>query len=144
MQALLGLQSSPNATVKQLRFIYDNINVHVRRLDALGMSSSSYGSLLVPILISRMPREITLQVAQKTTEEVWPINEILEIVRKEIEAMELSENIKSMERKYERTSVYDRPKSPQGTTKSFLTKGEKTPNCVYCGYNIPALATLLL
>ena len=83
--------------------------------------------------MSRMPREITLQVARKTIEEVWPIHEILEIVIKEIEAMELSENITPMERKYKTASVSDRRKSPQVTTKSFLTKREKTPNCVYCG-----------
>ena len=130
MQALLGLQNSPSATVKQLHFIYDNTNIHVRGLDALGMSSSSYGSLLVPILMSKMPREITLQVARKTTEEVWPIDEIMDIVRREIEVMKLSDSIRPMEKKFERPS---RPKSPQGTTKSFLTKGEKTLSCVFCG-----------
>ena len=130
MQALLGLQNSPSATVKQLRFIYDNINIHVRGLDALGMSSSSCGSLLVPILMSKMPRETTLQVARKTTVEVWPIDEIMGIVRREIEAMELSDSIRPIEKNFERPSG---PKSPQGTTKSFLTKGEKTLNCVFCG-----------
>ena len=86
MQALLGLQNSPSATLKQLRFIYDNINIHVRGLDALCMSSSSYGSLLVPILMSKMLREITLYEARKTIE-VWPKDEILDIVRTEIEAI---------------------------------------------------------
>ncbi len=46
----------------------------------MGMSPESYGSLLVPIIMSRMPREITLQVARKTTKDVWPIIEILEIL----------------------------------------------------------------
>ncbi|XP_065067449.1 uncharacterized protein LOC135693012, partial [Rhopilema esculentum] len=133
MQALLGLQNCPNENVKQLRFIYDSINVHVRGLEALGMSSASYGSLLVPILMARMPREITLHVARKTTEEVWPIKEILEIVEKEIEARELSDNIKPVERKFDKTSGYG-PKSPQGTTKTFLTKDEKVQDCVYSGH----------
>ncbi|XP_065069866.1 uncharacterized protein LOC135694908, partial [Rhopilema esculentum] len=133
MQALLGLQNCPNENVKQLRFIYDSINVHVRGLEALGMSSASYGSLLVPILMARMPREITLHVARKTTEEVWPIKEILEIVKKEIEARELSDNITPVERKFDKTSGYG-PKSPQGTTKTFLTKDEKVQDCVYCGH----------
>ncbi|XP_065064703.1 uncharacterized protein LOC135690935 [Rhopilema esculentum] len=133
MQALLGLQNCPNENVKQLRFIYDSINVHVRGLEALGMSSASYGSLLVPILMARMPREITLHVARKTTEEVWPIKEILEIVKKEIEARELSDNIKPVEKKCDKTSGYG-PKSPQGTTKTFLTKDEKVQDCVYCGH----------
>ena len=115
MQALLGLQNCPNENVKQLRFIYDRINVHVRGLEALGMSSASYGSLLVPILMARMPREITLHVARKTTEEVWPIKEILDIVRREIEARKLSDNIKPVERKCDKTLGYG-PKSPQATT----------------------------
>ena len=43
--------------------------------------------------MARMPRKITLHVARKTTEEVWLIEEILDIVRKQIEARELSKNI---------------------------------------------------
>ena len=134
MQALLGLQNCPNENAKQLRFIYDSINVHVRGLEALGMSSASYGILLVPIIMARMPREITLHVARKTTEEVWPIKEILDIVRREIEARELSDNIKPVERKCDKTLGYGHGKSPQATTKTFLTKDEKVQDCVYYGH----------
>ena len=61
------------------------------------MSPSSYRSLLVPILRSKMPHEITFQAAGKTTEEVWPIDEIMDIVGKEVEAMELYDNIRPRE-----------------------------------------------
>ena len=45
-----------------------------------------------------MPHEITFQAAGKTTEEVWPIDEIMDIVGKEVEAMELYDNIRPMDR----------------------------------------------
>eukprot|EP00795_Rhopilema_esculentum_P016270 gene16270-biopygen5527 len=93
MQALLNLQSYPNETVSQIRAIYDNINVQVRGLETLGISSERYGSLLVPVIMSRMPAEITLQVARKTSEQIWRIDEILDIIRKEIEAREISRKL---------------------------------------------------
>ena len=89
MQSLLKLQDCPCEKVSQLRYIYDNINVHVRRLEALGMPQESYGSLLIPIIMQRMPSEITIQVARKVTEDVWPIKEIVEMIKKESEAREM-------------------------------------------------------
>ncbi|MCP3659751.1 MAG: DUF1759 domain-containing protein, partial [Bacteroidetes bacterium] len=133
MQALLKLQNSPNDKVSQLRYIYDNINIHVRGLKSLGMSEEKYGSLLVPIIMSRMPREITLQVARKITEEVWPIREILEIVRKEIEAREISDSVESSEKRQEKTAP--KPNCQQGTTRSFIAKQNNAIQCYFCGKN---------
>ena len=65
MQELLKLNNSPNETGPQLRSIFDNLNVHVRGLEAMGITSERYGSLLIPVVMSRMPSEITLQVARK-------------------------------------------------------------------------------
>ena len=62
MQTLLKLQECPSEKVSQLRYIYDKINVHVRGLESLGMSQESYGGLLIPIIMQRMPNEITIQV----------------------------------------------------------------------------------
>ena len=67
MQALLKLQNCPNDGTDQLRKIYDSINVHVRGLESLGMTADSYGSLQIPIIMSRMPKEITPQVARETS-----------------------------------------------------------------------------
>ena len=76
--------------VNHLRTIYDNIMIHIRGLESLGIASEKYGSLLIPLIISRMPGEIALQVARKTSEDIWQINEIMDIIRKEIEAREIS------------------------------------------------------
>ena len=70
MQSLLRLQSFQNDKIADLRLIYDTIMVHVGGLERLGVSSEQYGSLLVPVIFSRMPEEIALDVARKTTENV--------------------------------------------------------------------------
>ena len=50
--------------------------VHVRGLESLGVSAEKYGSLLVPVIISRLPEEIALEVARKTSDNVWNITHI--------------------------------------------------------------------
>ena len=68
MAALLHLQNHPNEKVAHLRYILDSITIHVRGLESLGMPSERYGSLLTPIIMNRMPKEITSQVARKITQ----------------------------------------------------------------------------
>ena len=126
MQALLKLQDCPSDKVTQLRFIYDKINVHVRGLESLGMSQESYGGLLIPIIRQRMPSEITIQVARKVTEDIWPIKVILEIIRCEIEARELGESVlasKQVNRQPQQTQVNCKQNIP--TTKSFVANEQQ-------------------
>ena len=87
-----GAQRPSN--VVQLRSIFDNIMVQVRGLEYLGISSKKYGSLLIPVIMSRMPTDISLQVSRKTSEDIWQVAEITEIIRREIEARETSLNVR--------------------------------------------------
>ena len=133
MAALLRLQSHPNERVAQLRYILDSIIIHVRGLESLGMPSERYGSLLIPIIMNRMPKEITCQVAKKITQEIWPIEEILDIIRSEVEAKEFSEKVAASKPTEKPVSPRPRPKHVQGTTQSFMTKIDKgSPKCVFC------------
>ena len=67
MDQLMKLQPCQNDRPSSLRFIYDKINVHVRGLSTLGVSSDEYGSLLIPIIMSKLPSEIRLLVARKAS-----------------------------------------------------------------------------
>ena len=81
MRSLLKLQSFQTDKLSDIRSIYDTIMVHVGGLESLGVSSEKDGSLLVPVIISRMPEDIALQVARKTSEDVCNIREIMDISR---------------------------------------------------------------
>ena len=126
MQALLKLQECPNDNVMNLRRIYDSINVKLCGLQSLGMPQESYGSLLVSVKMKRMPKEITVQVARKISEDIWPLKEILDIIRAEIEALEKCGSV--MGEKTTGKSHQSVPKSPvTGTTRSFLVRPKATP-----------------
>ena len=133
MQALLKLQECPSEKVSQLRYIYDKINVHVRGLESLGMSQESYGGLLIPIIMQRMPSEITIQVARKVKEDIWPIKEILEIIRCEIEAREVGESVlasKQVNRQQQPAQFSRRQNVP--TTNSFVANEQQQGKCYLC------------
>ena len=99
MQALLKLQSSENEGIADLRVIYDTIMVHIRGLESLGMSSDNYGSLLIPVIMSRMPEDIALQVTRQTSKELWSVNESMTTIQQEIEAREVSRKMVGKEKR---------------------------------------------
>ncbi len=90
MDELLKIPASTGDRLSSLRFIYDKISVHVRALDSLGVSSDQYGSLLIPIVAS--------QIARQTKKDAWKIDDLLQIIKFELEAREISEATKSSEK----------------------------------------------
>ena len=60
-----------------------------------GVHSEQYGSLLIPIIMSKLPSDVRLQVARTMQKDVWEIKDLLEIIRNEVEARELSEHVKA-------------------------------------------------
>ena len=54
------LTELPNITnnVKQLRNFYDSLENYIRGLEALGTETSSYGNLLIPIIMGKIPEQI--------------------------------------------------------------------------------------
>ena len=54
MQALID-SPSPNNTLSSLRKFYDTTEGHIHSSATLGKSKDSYGSLLVPILLGKLP-----------------------------------------------------------------------------------------
>ena len=69
----------------------------MRGLESLGVTAEQYGSMrmLIPVVMSKLPTEIRVQIARLTSSEVWSIREMLELIRKEVEAREASEHVKS-------------------------------------------------
>ena len=68
---LLKIPGCTSDKASQLRFVYDKISIKVRGLESLGVSFSQYGSLLIPVIMSTLPQEVRVQVAQNTAQEVW-------------------------------------------------------------------------
>jgi hypothetical protein len=137
MDELLKIPASTGDKLSSLRFIYDKISVHVRALASLGVSSDQYGSLLIPIILSKMPGDIRLQIACQTKKDAWKIDDLLQIIKFEIEACEISEATKSSEKPGLNSHKRDGPRLPP-TANSLLVesdgnnKNNMKINCAYC------------
>ena len=131
MDELLKISTRDGDISKQLRFVYDKVSVNIRALRALGIQSDQYGSrsLLIPVIMSKLPSDVRLQIARRTEKDVWIIKDLLEILRREVEARELSEQVKA------NSKIKKPPPSRVPTTSSLTAKGSggSPVTCAYCG-----------
>ena len=89
MDALLQVEavvSSQNTTA--LRRLFDNISCHVRSLRSLGIESDSYGNLLCPVLLNKIPADLQLIVSRKVSAAEWNLDLLMAAIEEEITARE--------------------------------------------------------
>jgi len=65
--------------------------VHTRGLSSCGIEAQQYDSILIPILMSKLPTDVRIRVAREQDQELWDIAELLKVVQLEVEARESSE-----------------------------------------------------
>ena len=80
--------------------------------------------------MSKLPNEIRLQIARKSTQDVWAIGELLDIIKKEVEAREATERIKADNTQQRGNKSYGH----HSTAGSFLSKEDQKANTVRCAY----------
>ena len=76
--------------VSKLRTFFIKIEITIRNLKSLGIETSSYGSLLIPVLTSKLPTDLRTLFARTFTGNVWLLDELSVILRNELEAKERS------------------------------------------------------
>ena len=74
--------------IRRIRYIYDKIESSVRGLQGLGINSDSYGNLLIPIMLSKLPDELRLIISRKFPKDVWNIDLLLQEFSVELGARE--------------------------------------------------------
>ena len=94
-------------------------------------------STVIPVIMSKLPPEIRIQVARNTAREVWEMSDLLEVIRQEVEAREISDGVKTnvnldkqKEPSMKRPSSSTLYSAQNGTHLSSKTGPMK---CVYCG-----------
>ena len=109
---------------------YDKVHANVRGLEALGIEANQYGSFLIPIVMAKLPGDVRLQIARLTTKDVWEIEELLQVLRIEVEAREVSE---VHEARSSTTSSHQQ-RSVRATASTMVTRDTGNGNivCVYC------------
>ena len=63
----------------------------MRSLNSLGVGTENYGAILAPIIMERLPLQIRLLIT-RNTKDTWKIDNILKLLREELEARETCSN----------------------------------------------------
>jgi hypothetical protein len=74
--------------------------------------------------MSKLPADVRLQIARVTTKDVWQIEEVLSVLKSEVQAREMSNNMKT------RDAAGTPRNKPAHSTGAFFA-GDKI-RCVYC------------
>ena len=91
MDSMLNLHRVTVATDGlRIRMVYDKIEMNVHSLQALGVKSEMYGSLLIPVIMDKIPEEFRLIISRKMKLETWDITELVAVFKEELEAREKS------------------------------------------------------
>ena len=131
MEEIFRLPACIGDRAQPLRRLYDKMMVHIRGLKSLGIETTQYGSVLIPVLMSKLPDGVRLRVARENREETWEINHLMSTILIEVEARETSEGARILSQK----SVVH-PKTHVGgfnPTANSLVTNNYTVKCVYCG-----------
>ena len=71
-----------------MRKLCDQVESQVRCLNALGHDAKSYGLMLIPIFMNRLPEDMKIIISRKLGTDVWDIQQILDIFKTELQARE--------------------------------------------------------
>ena len=137
MQALLDIRS-PNGQLEDLQKFYDSLETHIRGLASLGKAQESYGDLLIPIILGKLPNHVRKNLAREHETLDWTIDQLRNALQKELRTLEAGKYvnptlIKSKDTKSSNTSSFYTgiPKDPSSPHyPSSRAKGP--PPCVYC------------
>ena len=76
MDALLNL-GKPSNSLSSLQAFHDTIEQHMRALTSLDKASESYGIMLVPSVLSKLPVETKKHIACDHHDSEWSIKDIV-------------------------------------------------------------------
>ena len=132
MEELLRLPASHGDRAQSLRRLYDNLMVHIRGLSSLGIEIAQYGSILVPVLMSKLLDVVRLRIARENHGEAWEINRLMGTILEEVQARETSEGAKILT---SRPVIPPRMPSNNNnpTSSSLVINSNPAIKCVYCG-----------
>lgn len=126
MEALLQVESvSSSQNVKALRCLFDNISSPMRSLVSLKVKDETYGSLLSPVLINKIPPDLQFIVCRKVPEADWELKTLISAIEEEIVARERLGPCRPPCRP-------ENNPPPTATTLVAKESSAVTPLCCYC------------
>ena len=145
MDAMLKLNSvSTMADIKKIRQIYDQVEIHVRGLQAQGVDSAQYGKLLIPIMMAKIPEDLRLILSRQFCGDNWNLDELLRAFKTELEARErcASSSVGTSSRTnqvHSSLSKWKGEEAERNPTAAALASFNRKINCTYCHKSHPSV-----
>ncbi|XP_063435623.1 uncharacterized protein LOC134716543 [Mytilus trossulus] len=139
MQTLLALPA-PDSTVQSCRRFYDKSETLIRGLESLGQSQESYGALLIPIMLNKLPSRIKENITREHGLKQWSLDELRQHLFNEISILEAGQRVNLESDETLHSTVY----LAKTDTKNNYNNNNRKPQrsevavhtrkpCIYCG-----------
>jgi hypothetical protein len=135
MQCLLDLPR-PYSDINSLRNFQEKMESYIRGLQSLGQGQDSYGNLLVPVVLEKLPAEIKRNMTRDHGNSNWQLPELRLALKKEIAILESGQSLHTGEVHNATASFLTGTRfHPNGARKQQTTneKRAERPRCVFCG-----------
>ena len=146
MEGLVKIAAvASDSNLKRLRELYDQVEAHIRALQAIEVESESYGKLLIPLLMEKLPANLRLIISRSIDKDEWDLGVLLRAFDNEIEARERCELIGNNLSELAVTPVksnvgrFIKGRSFPSTASALVTQSEeKSVSCTYCRQRHPS------
>ena len=135
--ALINLEGVADSNnTKALRTLHDKIEVNIRNLKSLQVSAEKYGTMIVPCIMQKLPREIRLKITEKLErdEDSWDFDEVLRIFNSQLTAREKCYFVGKDEKNERKTKSppYVSSASTLTTVEGSGSGSGNPPPCFFC------------
>ena len=143
IQALVLIQSPQSSKgpkyVSQLWCMRDELNKHIKSLEALKISGKQYDRILTPIILSRLPDDLRLEWARRSEGHVSDLEFLMNFMESEIKCLERSETYKDLslsKEKSEDKKSHSKVESDRSSAAALYSASSgESPICSFCDKN---------
>ena len=123
----------------RLRHLYDDIEAHFRSLEALGADKDSYSSVVVPVVMEKIPEPIRISMIRFGGDYLdWNLEELLKAFAREVEIREINVPMQNQQQqqqqRIDRRPSHSKQGEKIGTASALFTgrQSDRKKNCPFC------------
>ena len=127
--------SAPTNDFTSLQTFYDTLETHIRGLNTLGNNEENYGSLLVPMLLRKLPIALQRSLARDRGDDTWDLTTLRKAIHREIKVCSVGIEPSDISLNSEATIATFHTRSNSHAVKRPNPKSRQTytqRKCVYC------------